>query len=98
MDTTQFLLTIILTATTVLMVVVGLQLIFVLREVRKTVKKIGVFVDEIEQIESKKETSDHKKQTVNKKRLALHSILDKIKFLSPTLSSKSKRFFVKENR
>ncbi len=98
MDTTQLLLTIVLTVTTVLMVVIGLQLIFVLREIRKTIKKIGVFVDEIEEVESKKEVPNQKKQQLQKKHLALHSILDKIKFLSPSLSMKSKKFFVKERK
>lgn len=96
MDATQFLLTVVLTATTILTVIIGLQLIFVLKELRRTIKKIGVFVDEIEHSEVKKDIGEHKKQLINKKHLALHSILDKIKILSPSLSLKTKRFFIKE--
>lgn len=96
MDTTQLLLTIILTITTVLSVVIGLQLIFVLREIRLTVKKIGTFVEELEEIESKKDFNPEKKQLIKKKHLALHTIIDKIRILSPNLSLKTKKFFVKE--
>lgn len=96
MDTTQFLLTAVLTITTVLLIIIGLQLVFVLREIRLTIKKIGVFVDDLENIESKREVSPEKKQLIKKKHLALHSILDKIRILSPNLSLKTKKFFVKE--
>lgn len=96
MDTTQFLLTAVLTITTVLLIIIGLQLVFVLKEIRLTIKKIGVFVDDLENIESKKEVSPEKKQLIKKKHLALHSILDKIRILSPNLSLKTKKFFVKE--
>ncbi|MCL4364328.1 hypothetical protein M1328_03755 [Patescibacteria group bacterium] len=96
MDTTQLLLTVVLSVTTVLMIVVGLQLTFVLKELRKTIRKIGVFVDEIEEVESNKEASSQKKQQVHHKKMALHSILDKIRVLSPNLSLKTKRFFIKD--
>lgn len=96
MDTTQFLLTAVLTITTVLLIIIGIQLVFVLKEIRLTIKKIGVFVDDLENIESKKEVSPEKKQLIKKKHLALHSILDKIRILSPNLSLKTKKFFVKE--
>ncbi|PIQ72941.1 hypothetical protein COY13_02365 [Candidatus Roizmanbacteria bacterium CG_4_10_14_0_2_um_filter_36_35] len=96
MDTTLFLLTAVITITTVLLVIIGLQLVFVLREIRLTVKKIGVFVEDLENIESKKEIPAEKKQLIRKKHLALHSILDKIRILSPSLSLKTKKFFVKE--
>ncbi len=47
MDTTQLLLTIILSLTTFLLIVVGVQLIFVLRELRRTIiavrKVVGSF-------------------------------------------------------
>lgn len=78
------------------MVIVGLQLIFVLKELRKTIKKIGNFVDEFEEIEKNKNSLNQKKQIIHKKKVALHSILDKIKILSPTISSKTKKFFIKE--
>lgn len=78
------------------MIVVGLQLIFVLKELRKTIKKIGDFTDELNEMDSKKEISHQKKQLINKKHSSLHSILDKINILSPHLTSKTKKFFIKE--
>lgn len=87
---------IILTTTTVLSVIIGLQLVFVLREIRLTVKKIGAFVEDLEEIETRKEFSPEKKQLIKKKNLALHTIIDKIRILSPNLSLKTKKFFVKE--
>lgn len=98
MDTTQFLLTVILTVTTLLMVIIGIQLIFVLKELRKTIKKISIFVDDIEEAELKNDLPDHKKQTIRKKGAVLHSLMDRIKFLSPNISLKTKKFFVKEKR
>ncbi|KKQ24332.1 MAG: hypothetical protein US40_C0005G0006 [Candidatus Roizmanbacteria bacterium GW2011_GWC2_37_13] len=96
MDTTQFLLTAVLTITTVLLIIIGLQLVFVLKEIRSTIKKIGVFVEDLENVDFKKEVPAEKKQLIRKKHLALHSILDKIRILSPNLSLRTKKFFVKE--
>lgn len=50
MDTTQLLLTITLTITTILLVVIGIQLIFVLRELRKSLKKVNGVIDGFEKI------------------------------------------------
>jgi hypothetical protein len=50
MDTTQLLLTIVLLVTTVLLVVVGIQLIFVLKEVHKIIRKINGVVEGFEKI------------------------------------------------
>lgn len=50
MDTTQLLLTVVLTVTTILLVVVGIQLIFLLREVRKTVKKVNSIIEGFEKV------------------------------------------------
>lgn len=50
MDSTQFLLTIVLTVTTILLVVVGIQLIFVLKELRKALKKINVIIEGFEKV------------------------------------------------
>lgn len=41
MDTTQLLLTIVLTITAVFFVIIGIQLIFVLKELRKTLRSIN---------------------------------------------------------
>lgn len=50
MDTTQLLLTVVLTVTTILLVVVGIQLIFVLKELRKTLKKVNAIIEGFEKV------------------------------------------------
>ena len=50
MDSTQFLLTVVLTVTTILLVVVGIQLIFVLKELRKTLKKVNGIIENFEKV------------------------------------------------
>lgn len=49
-DTTQLLLTIVLSLTTFLLIFVGVQLIFVLRELRTTLKKINTIAESFENI------------------------------------------------
>lgn len=48
MDTTQLLLTIILTITTIFLVIVGIQLIFLLKDLRKTIKKVNGIIEAFE--------------------------------------------------
>ncbi|OGK23402.1 hypothetical protein A3A46_03070 [Candidatus Roizmanbacteria bacterium RIFCSPLOWO2_01_FULL_37_13] len=50
MDTTQLLLTVVLTVTTILLVVVGIQLIFVLKELRKTLKTVNGIIENFEKV------------------------------------------------
>ena len=50
MDSTQLLLSVVLTVTTVLLVVVGIQLIFVLKELRKTLKKVNGIIENFEKV------------------------------------------------
>lgn len=50
MDTTQLLLTIILSLTTLLLVVVGVQLIFVLRELRRAIGAVNRVISSFESI------------------------------------------------
>lgn len=50
MDSTQLLLTVVLTVTTILLVVIGIQLIFVLKELRKTLKKVNEIIDNFEKV------------------------------------------------
>ena len=45
MDTTQLLLTIVLSITTVLLVIIGIQLIFLLKELRATLKRTNKIID-----------------------------------------------------
>lgn len=48
MDTTQLLLTLVLTITAILFVIIGIQLIFLLKELRKTLKKVNAIVQGFE--------------------------------------------------
>lgn len=50
MDTTQLLLTVVLTITTILLVIVGIQFIFVLREIHKIVKKVNGIIEGFEKV------------------------------------------------
>jgi uncharacterized protein YoxC len=50
MDTTQMLLTIVLSVTTILLIIVGIQLFFVLQELRLTLKKARRIVDGFEKV------------------------------------------------
>ncbi len=44
MDPVQLLLTVVLTVSTIILVIVGIQLIFILKELRKTLKKINEII------------------------------------------------------
>jgi len=50
MDSTQLLLSVVLTVTTILLVVIGIQLIFVLKELQKTMKKVNSIIDNFEKV------------------------------------------------
>lgn len=94
MDAPQFLLIVAITITTILVVITGLQLIFVLRELRTAIKKNGHLLIHLEKKEDKVEKTKEKKY--QKKPTTLHSILGKIRILTPSHSSKNKRFFIKD--
>ena len=50
MDTTQLLLTVTLIVTTFFLIVVGVQLFFVLRDIRSTLKRINAIVEGFEKV------------------------------------------------
>ncbi len=50
MDTTQLLLTVVLTVSTILLVVIGIQLIFGLKELRVTIKKVNGIIGAFEKV------------------------------------------------
>ena len=50
MDTTQLLLTVVLSVSTILLIIIGIQLIFVLREIRFSLKRINAIVDGFENL------------------------------------------------
>ena len=91
MDSIQLLLIAILIITTILMIVVGIQLISTLSEIRKTVKINSMKPEKINRHEVNiKKNSDKKRYS------GMHSIIDKMRILSPVLHSKRKKFFVKD--
>ena len=52
MDSTQFLLTVVLTVTTILLIVVGWHLIFLIRDLRKALARINAIFDAFEKVGS----------------------------------------------
>ena len=50
MDTTQILLTIILSLSTIILVIIGIQLIFILNDLRKLLKKASSIIEGFEKI------------------------------------------------
>lgn len=50
MDPTQLLLTVVLSVTTILLVVIGIQLIFILKDLRKTLKKVNGIIEGFEKV------------------------------------------------
>ncbi len=50
MDTTQLLLSVVLTVSTILLIVVGIQLIFILKDLRQLLKKVNGIVDNLEKV------------------------------------------------
>ncbi|GAB4219210.1 MAG: hypothetical protein Fur009_4220 [Candidatus Microgenomates bacterium] len=97
MVTEQLLLIIIITTSTFLMIVVGIQLIFILKEIRLMIKKISYSIDDVKLSENE----THKKE-INHKHLkkysTINTILNKISLFSPKLAQKSKKLFVKESK
>lgn len=50
METTQLLLSVTLTITTILLIIVGIQLVFVLKEFRLTLKRVNQIIEGFEKI------------------------------------------------
>ncbi len=50
MDNTQIMFTIVLTISTIFLVVIGVQLIFILKELREGLKKINKIIDNFEKV------------------------------------------------
>ena len=50
MDPTQLLLTTVLTITTILLIIIGIQLIFIFKDLRYLLKKLNNIVDELEKV------------------------------------------------
>jgi len=50
MDTTQLLLSVVLTVTTILLIVIGIQLIFILKDLRQLLKKTNRITDNLERV------------------------------------------------
>ena len=82
MDTTQFLLSTAVTITTILLIIVSIQLISLLKQLKSDTKNDYVV-----------KNTDHKKDRVIKKKVNLTSLLEKIKILTPHKHSLKKKFF-----
>jgi hypothetical protein len=91
MDSIQFLLIAILMITTILMIVVGIQLISTLNEIRKSLKKTNDFKPD----KISKHQADIKRHSNKRNYSGIHSVIDKIRVLSPA-TQKRKKFFVKD--
>ncbi len=92
MESSQLLLTIAITITTILVVLTGLQLMFVLKELRRALKDSKKAIWKFEE-KSEDKTVKH---AHHKKPATMHAVLDKIRILVPSDDTKNKRFFIKE--
>lgn len=89
MDTTQFLLSTAVTITTVLLIIISVQLISLLKQLKKNhVKETGHNVKH-----SESPSVDGKKDKVIKKRVSLISLLGKMKFHISHDHLSKKKFF-----
>lgn len=50
MDTTQLLLTVVVTVLTILLSIIGVQVVFILAELRKTIEKMNKIIDDAGQV------------------------------------------------
>jgi len=82
MDITQFLLSTSVTITTILLIIVSVQLISVLKQLKNNPKSDRVI-----------KKSENKKSHIVKKKVNLTSLLEKIKILMPHSHSLKKKFF-----
>ncbi|MBI5122259.1 hypothetical protein HZA75_00210 [Candidatus Roizmanbacteria bacterium] len=82
MDTTQFLLSTAVTITTILLIIVSLQLISLLKQLKSNPKSDHVI-----------KKPENKKSHIVKKKINLTSLLGKIKILTPHNHSLKKKFF-----
>ena len=84
MDTTQLLLSTAVTITTILLIIVSVQLISLLKQIKKEhVKERDIVV----------KSPEIKKVKVTKKRINLISLLEKMKFHISHIDSPKKKFF-----
>lgn len=73
------------------MIVVGMQLVLTLGEIRKSFKTNGLKSEKVN-----KNKVDFKKSFDKKKYSGVHSVIDKMRILSHLSHSKRKKFFVKD--
>lgn len=92
MDNFQILIIIIVTTITILTIIIGFQLLFVLKDLRSLIKKVPYFITE------KKNKIDEKKTFSQEKKSNIYSILNKIKILSPKNNKQSKKVFLKTKK
>lgn len=86
MDTTQFLLSTAVTITTILLIIVSIQLILLLKQLKK---------DHVKGSDHIIKSPEIKKEKSVKKKVNLHSLLEKIKILTPHHNNTLKKKFFK---
>jgi uncharacterized membrane protein len=82
MDTTQLLLSAAVTITTILLIIVSIQLIYLLKQLKTNIKGDQVI-----------KSPDHKKDKVVKKKANITSLLSRLNILTPHDHSSKKKFF-----
>jgi hypothetical protein len=91
MDTTQLLLSTAVTITTILLIVVSIQLISLLKQLKGNIKNDHVVKNP--ENPPRQSADGGKKDKVIKKKVNLTSLLEKIKILTPYDHSPKKKFF-----
>jgi hypothetical protein len=81
----------VLMITTILMIVVGIQLVSTLNEIRKSLKT----TNNLKPDKTNKHQTDIRKHSDKRNYSGIHSVIDKIRVLSPA-TQKRKKFFVKD--
>lgn len=90
MDTTQFLLSTAVTITTILLIIVGIQLISLLKQLKSYPKNDYIIK---KQSPLRQSADGEKKDREIKKKVNLTSLLEKIKILTPHKNFPKKKFF-----
>lgn len=89
MDNNQILIIIVITIITTITIIIGVQLIFLIKDLKLVIKKIDKIIKE------KPEENADKKNIIAKKRSNIYTILNKINFL--LLKTNKKSFDLKKN-
>lgn len=89
MDNPQILIIAVITTITIIAIIIGIQLIFLLKDLRSAIKKINQIIDDPSKDNNLKKNFNEQKKTY------LYSVLNKINLLSFKINKKS--FDLKKN-